>query len=248
MLTLEEAHYRLLHHRRYLEDFLHGKWERLDLSDVDLITLGAQDSRELVARATQIRRDVLHRAQGGFPSLCNAYPQTLARWVQLMPDDPDWVDLISMFLESRSFEKTLAGDPDVKPLTKVEAFFEFATRMACFPADVLEHEWIVVALQGLARTPHEHVAIHDIRLRPTLLGWQAVVDRPEGPFLYAIRDNQLITGTITPLLSALLHAEDDDAPRRLARKFGLSVHAVDSIVDRLIDLGLRATPQAAAAK
>jgi len=104
VISLDEALDRLLHHRSYLDAFLAGRVNELDVSADDLQALLCIDPVQLRKTAQRVRADVIQRKHRGSGGLLELYPRTVNAWRAAHPEDVQLDELLAQFLESAAFE------------------------------------------------------------------------------------------------------------------------------------------------
>lgn len=234
-MSLELALHRLLHRREAREALARGELASFGLDDEDEDALAAIDLAHLEAAATVVRESVFTRSHRGTGTLLDAFPQTIRGWRDRHPGAP--LDaLAAAFLASGAYEAHRALPTAAGRLSLEEAFFRFMDADAGAGAtDASRLELAHAILRALVVTPAPTFALPDF-VRRAPRGFFAVVG-PE-PTLIAALDRRLVTGRISPFLSALLSRGTAESVDEIAGRHAVSTNEARASERELRELGL----------
>jgi hypothetical protein len=235
VIGLDHALDRLIHRRSWRQAFLAGRTEALGLADEDLEALTSVSREALERQAASVREDLLRRRHRGSGTLRDLYPRTFAAWTVAHPDDPEFVELLSRFMESHAFdgyrEIPFAG----AGLCLEEAFFRFCETEEIGEAADREAEYLGAMIKAVLTSPDPDFTL-PAELHASVGGFFAVATRGAEPRLFASVARQMITGALTPFLADLLLREGDAT--RVAERHGVSPAAAEASLAKLATLGL----------
>ncbi|MGE0632728.1 MAG: hypothetical protein AB7O96_09985 [Pseudobdellovibrionaceae bacterium] len=103
--------YKLLHKRKYRELFLEERYSQMQL-DADTLDCVSTISKDDLVRSSQ--KIVLNV----YSYLGKMNEEILKEWIQMFPDDPEGIELIYLFLESKEYSSSanfaiVAGDQNI---------------------------------------------------------------------------------------------------------------------------------------
>ena len=235
MISLDRALDQLLHHRSYLNAFLSGRVDALDVSADDLQALLCIDPVQLEKTAQRVRAEVIQRKHRGSGGLLALYPRTVEAWKAHHPQDHDLEELLSQFLESPVFESYRETSFAGSGVCLEEAFFRFSEALGIGDGATLEAEFLTAMMKALVVSPRP-----DFTLPPEVClvqdGFFAVSQRGQ-PTLYAAVRGKLVLGPITPFIADLLLLTDE--PLEIARKHGVAISVLQATVEHLAGMGLK---------
>ncbi len=235
MISLDQALDRLLHHRSYLDAFLAGRVDELDVSADDLQALLCIDPVQLRKTAQRVRADVIQRKHRGSGGLLELYPRTVNAWRVAHPEDVQLDELLAQFLESSAFEayrETSLAGPGV---CLEESFFRFCEAHGIGDSATLEDEFLTAMMKALVLSPRPDFTLPD-ELHCVAQGFFAV-SRRAPPMLYAAVRGNLVLGPITPFIADLLLLTVE--PLEIAHKHGVTNAVLVATLEQLTALGLK---------
>jgi uncharacterized protein (UPF0276 family) len=121
--------------------------------------IGKARPSALQALSKKIVHGLLRHAHAGCGSLQKCYPETLAHWRSLHPEDPDLALLAASFAASdpcAQHVELAAGAPGI---CIEEAFFLFCTQAGIGEPEVLEEEFLSTMMRVLGTSPRPAFAI-----------------------------------------------------------------------------------------
>jgi hypothetical protein len=234
-LGLDDALDRLLHQRSVREAFLAGRFDALALARDDLEALATVDRAQLSSAADKVRTDLLHRRHRGSGGLPSLYPRTLAAWTAAHPEDADFVELLSRFMESEAF-----GEYREIPFSGPGCSLEEAFHRFCEGQDIGEpaarnEEFFTAMMKALLLSPRADFTL-PVEVQVSAGGFFAVSRRSDPPMLYAAVAGRLLAGALTPFLAELLTC--GHSPSSVAERYGVSQASCDASLTQLTALGL----------
>jgi hypothetical protein len=235
VIGLDDALDRLIHRRSWREAFLAGRTEALGLVDEDLEALASLSPEELEREAASVREDLLRRRHRGSGTLRDLYPRTLAAWTVAHPDDADFVELLSRFMESGAFEGYREIPFAGRGLCLEEAFYRFCEAEEIGEAADREAEFLGAMIKAVLTSPDPDFTL-PAELHATAQGFFAVAERGAEPRLFAAVARRMITGALTPFLADLLLR--DENPTCVAERHGVSGAVAEAALAKLAALGL----------
>jgi len=238
MIALDEALERLLTSRSYRGDFLAGRLDNLDLAEGDLRALEAIDKEQLVATAERLRDELLRRRYRGSGGLEVLFPQTLEAWRSAHDEDAHLHELIYTFLESPAYRVYREIPHAGLGACLEEAFFLFIEAESIGDPAVREEEFLIAMSKALALSPNPGFRIPSQVMRVPR-GYAAVTTRSGPTLCAALRgkgDMQVVRGTITPFLAALL--ADPEGAADVAIEHGVTEAVRDASLAHLRGMGL----------
>lgn len=241
-MTLEEALYRLTHHRSYREAFVAGRDDELGLDDDDLRELESVDVDQLQHYAERVIDDVLRRKHRGTGGLRETFPRTLSAWRESHPADVGLRELIARFLESDAYGAH--RDVDDTGCSREEAFFHFCAGEDIGTPAVRREELLSACLRGLVICPRPSFRVPDgVHRRGR--AWVAIGGDPGEPVLFVASPERFVRGAVTPFIAAVvLHEralDDDDALAALADEHRVTSVTAAQVCKELAALGLGAS-------
>lgn len=222
VLGMDQALYRLLHHKTEREAFLAGRFDELGWPEELVQAFATVDREELSATAKQICRNLLAGERGFSRGLRGAYDRVLQA---LEAGGRSALDVVYAFVESEQYasyrEVPYAGEG----ICVEEAFYEFLQQDEWFVRDarmmcLLTHEFLT-ALMGILtvnQDPAFYVRSELVRwngaarfavLRYPLavaqvLAGRGIAGEDEVPWLYAATAERFVSGPVSPLVADLL--------------------------------------------
>jgi hypothetical protein len=237
VIGLDDALDRLIHRRSWREAFLAGRTEALGLADEDLEALASLSREALEREATSVREDLLRRQHRGSGTLRDLYPRTLAAWTVAHPDDADFVELLSRFMEHGAFERYREIPFAGRGLCLEEAFYRFCEAEEIGEAADREAEFLGAMIKAVLTSPDPDFTL-PAELHASAGGFFAVATRGAEPRLFAAITGarRMITGALTPFLADVLLRDED--PTRVAECHGVSPAVAEASLAKLAALGL----------
>ncbi len=183
--------------------------------------LASLDPSELEEAAASVRRMVLERTHRGTGGLTAWFPQTLAAWRTIHPDDQQIDALLEEFCASTACAAWRELPGEARGISLEEAFYRFFVDSDVGNSLVREQEFLSAIVRGLAIAPHARFA------------WpSALRAAPGGCFaltatstLHAALDGRYVSGSVDALVAALLNGEpssmEADAVRERLREMRL---------------------------
>jgi len=206
MLTLDAVLEALLFRRSFRRRFASGERATLGITPDDEADLASLDLEELERAARLACRGVIERSHRGVGSLLDTFPRTIEAWRRARAGG-DLDDLAAELTESDAFAawSTTSGPP-------IEDVFRVFCEGALGPetADVARAECAAAILRALVVNPCPSFAIPSF-LRVAPRGRYSIIDRDGADVLVAALDGRFVTGELTPLLGAILRADDPSA-------------------------------------
>ncbi|ARU61369.1 hypothetical protein CBW65_10430 [Tumebacillus avium] len=223
VLRMDQALYRLLHHRTEREAFLAGRFDELGWPDELVQAFATVDREELSATAKQICRNLLAGERGCSRGLRGAYGRVLQA---LEAGGRQALDVVYAFVESEQYDSYREVPYAGEGICVEEAFYEFLGQDEWFVRDarmmcLLTHEFLT-ALMGIL-TVNQDPAFY---VRSELVHWNgaarvAVLRYPRAvaealggrkiagvevdvPWLYAATAERFVSGPVTPLVEDVL--------------------------------------------
>jgi|GEM_PF-3126090 len=233
MISLDVATDRLLHRPSYLQAFLDGRNDELELSAKDLKALSAIDKSQLVETAIAVRSSFLQRKHRGSGGIEECWPHTLAAW-RHEHDDENLHIFTDRFMESRAFDDYREIHHAGLGLSMEEAVYRFFQSCETGDPRTREHEYLAGLCKALAMNPDPSFQVGE-PLRRAPGGWFAVSLHGQ-PQLFAALGERYVSGALTPFLAQLLLSEK--APAELAAEFQVAEQVVAAAVTRFQSLGI----------
>jgi hypothetical protein len=235
VIGLDEALDRLIHRRSFRVDFLAGRTGSLGLAEEDLEALASISPEAIEREAASVREDLLRRRHRGSGTLRDLYPRTLVAWTLAHPDDADFVELLSRFMESDSFARYREIPFAGRGLCLEEAFFRFCEAEEIGEAADREAEFLGAMIKAVLTSPDPDFTL-PAELHASAAGFFAVATRGAEPILFAAVATRMMTGSLTPFLADVLLREED--AMRVAERHGVSPDVAEAALAKLRALGL----------
>ena len=210
-MTLDEVLEALLFRRSFRRRFVSGERASLGVEADDEADLAALDLDELERAARSACRGVLERSHRGLGSLLDTFPRTIEAWRCASPGR-DLDELAAELAESEAFRPwrpASAEDPLGPP---IEDAFRVFCQQTLGPevGKLARAECAAAIVRALVVNPRPSFAVPSF-LRVAPRGHYSVIERDGTDFLVAALGGRFVTGGLTPLLGAILRAEDPSA-------------------------------------
>lgn len=199
--SLERVLYRLLHHRRFREDFLSGRLDELDLTPDEQLHLKSIDPGELRTLCNSICRDLLRGELEHGGGLRSTYPDLFA---QLERAGHPALTVVQGFVESEEYEH-VTGVPYGEPGISVEeAFFTYLSRsdwLTNVPhgALLLKHEFLTGLLSILVLNHEPNFQVRTELVRSNDVAKYSVQYYPES-FVRTLTNRTLVADSFGTVL------------------------------------------------
>ncbi|CAN5924312.1 hypothetical protein BH11MYX4_BH11MYX4_04510 [soil metagenome] len=211
MMTLDEVLEALLFRRSFRRRFTSGERTSLGIAPEDVADLASLDLAELERAARLACRGVLDRSHRGVGSLLDSFPRTFEAW-RAARAGACLDDLAAELAESDAFRAFRAASPGPIPGPAIEDVFRTFCEQTLGPAtgSIARSECAAAMVRAIVVNPRPSFAVPPF-LRVAPRGLYSVVERDGTDVLVAALDGRFVTGKLTPLLGAILRAEDPEA-------------------------------------
>lgn len=233
-IDIDEALYRLLHHKSFRTAFLAGA--DLGLTSEIADALSAMDREQLERAADRIVDDLSRRKHRGCGDLLTIYARTLAA----LPAGTDQRALFQSFLESPWFDRFREVPFAGEGIAVEEAFCRFLREQPGVDLAAAEQEFLSGMCRAIALAPSPAFTI-PAELIKRRGGWAAVRRTTGGSvFLHAVAKGAVVEGEITEFLAALATATAAQTPAEIARDHRIPAAVAAAATEQLARLGLLA--------
>ncbi len=210
-MTLDEVLEALLFRRSFRRRFARGERAALGIAPADEQDLAALDLDELERAARLACRGVLERSHRGVGSLLDAFPRTIDAWRDAHPG-AELDELAAEFADSEAFRAWRPLSAAEPPGPSSEDTFRVFCEQTLGPETGLlaRAECAAATVRAIVVNPRPSFAIPSfLRIAPR--GLYAIVSRNGTDILVAALNGRFVTGPLTPLLAAILRADEPGA-------------------------------------
>lgn len=253
-ISIDEAVYRLIHHKSYRDRFLKGDLSQMKLTPDHLRELETIDKEQLCASAQRIATKLLSGSHQGSRGLESVFEETLTAWS--LQSGREKIELVFEFLESAAYTKYHELPFVGEGYCIEQAFYEFIKETLWPESHPLEgivrNEFLLSLFQTLAHTqrPNFRVdpglvktnssCVYSVQIYQYRLAGKTIEKKPHF-VLYATCGGQLLSGEITPLIADILYDDTRSPYRRmgeLTKRHKLSIGSYVQTCSQLIRMGV----------